>query len=211
MIVDVPRIKVPARKWQSFGVACCRELWPWIEDSRCRRAVEVGEAFADGHATRDELGEASEAAFAMRTDLENASRAEAEAMLCFPAVTDYGSMDFYRHPAEQATLTVDDAENFASHFSSDMDVAALLLRLAGLLKDILGNPFRPVAFSPSWRTEHAVGIAVKMYEDRHFAAMPILADALEEAGCENDDILSHCREPGVHVRGCWVVDLVLGK
>ena len=50
-----------------------------------------------------------------------------------------------------------------------------------------------------------------MYDDRDFAAMPILADALEEAGCDSANILAHCREPGVHVRGCWVVDLVLGK
>ena len=83
-------------------------------------------------------------------------------------------------------------------------------RLA-LLRCIVGNPFWPVAFEPRWRTEHTVGIARKMYDDRDFAAMPILADALEEAGCENSDILTHCREPGEHVRGCWVVDLVLGK
>ncbi len=80
-----------------------------------------------------------------------------------------------------------------------------------LLRDIFGNPFRPVAFDPAWRTEHTVGIAAKMYEDRDFAAVPILADALEEAGCDGEAILSHCREPGVHVRGCWVVDLVLSK
>jgi len=79
------------------------------------------------------------------------------------------------------------------------------------LRDIIGNPFRPVTFSPSWRTEHTVGIAAKMYDEREFAAMPILADALQEAECEDADILAHCREPGVHVRGCWVVDLVLGK
>ena len=64
---------------------------------------------------------------------------------------------------------------------------------------------------PRWRTEYTVGIAAKMYDDREFAAMPILADAFEEAGCESGAILAHCREPGVHVRGCWVVDLVLGK
>jgi hypothetical protein len=79
------------------------------------------------------------------------------------------------------------------------------------LRDIFGNPFRPVTFNPTWRTEHVVGLAAKMYDDRAFAAMPILADALEEAGCGDADILSHCREPGIHVRGCWVVDLVLDK
>ena len=85
------------------------------------------------------------------------------------------------------------------------------LTVCHLFRDIFGNPFRPVAFDPAWRTEHTVGMAAKMYDDRDFAAMPILADALEEAGCDSADILSHCREPGVHVRGCWVVDHLLGK
>jgi hypothetical protein len=79
------------------------------------------------------------------------------------------------------------------------------------LRDIFGNPFRPVAFSPSWRTDTAVALARQMYESRDFSAMPILADALQDAGCDNEDILTHCRGPGPHVRGCWVVDLVLGK
>jgi hypothetical protein len=79
--------------------------------------------------------------------------------------------------------------------------------------DIFGpNPFRPVAFDPSWRTSTTVGLARTMYESRDFGAMPVLADALEEAGCDSPDVLGHCRDPnGGHVRGCWVVDLVLGK
>jgi hypothetical protein len=81
----------------------------------------------------------------------------------------------------------------------------------GLLRDIFGNPFRPVTFAPDWRTDTAVSLAQQMYEARKFSAMPILADALQDAGCDNDDILAHCRGEGPHVRGCWVVDLVLGK
>jgi hypothetical protein len=81
-----------------------------------------------------------------------------------------------------------------------------------LVRDIFGNPFRPVTFSPEWRTDTAVSLARQMYEAREFSAMPILADALQDAGCDNDDVLSHCRDAGAtHVRGCWVVDLVLGK
>ncbi len=82
------------------------------------------------------------------------------------------------------------------------------LRLA---RDIFGNPFRPIAFDPAWRTGDTAGIAARMYDSRDFAAMPVLADALEEAGCTNSDVLLHCREPSIHVRGCWVVDSVLGK
>jgi hypothetical protein len=81
-----------------------------------------------------------------------------------------------------------------------------------LIRDIFGNPFRPVTFAPDWRTSTAVAIAKGMYESRDFSAMPILADALQDAGCDSDDILNHCRdESQVHVRGCWVCDLVLGK
>ena len=81
----------------------------------------------------------------------------------------------------------------------------------GLARDIFGNPFRSVAFDPVWRSDTAVSLARHMYESRDFSAMPILADALQDAGCDNADILDHCRGPGPHVRGCWVVDLVLGK
>ncbi|HEY1192447.1 MAG TPA: hypothetical protein VGE74_32790 [Gemmata sp.] len=80
-----------------------------------------------------------------------------------------------------------------------------------LLRDIFGNPFRPVTFLPEWRTGTAVALALQVYESRDFSAMPILADALQDAGCDSADILDHCRGPGPHVRGCWVVDLVLGK
>jgi hypothetical protein len=82
---------------------------------------------------------------------------------------------------------------------------------AGILRCVVGNPFRPVAFDPSWLTSTAVAIAKGMYESRDFAAMPLLADALQDAGCADERILDHCRGPGPHVKGCWVVDLVLGK
>jgi hypothetical protein len=81
-----------------------------------------------------------------------------------------------------------------------------------IIRDIFGNPFRPVAFDAAWRTDTAVSLAKGMYESRDFGAMPILADALQDAGCDSDDMLNHCRDPKqTHVRGCWVVDLVLGK
>jgi len=83
---------------------------------------------------------------------------------------------------------------------------------ANIMRDIFGNPFRPVAFDPAWRTDTAVAVARQMYESREFGAMPILADALQDAGCEDEHILSHCRDTSApHVRGCWVCDLVLNK
>jgi hypothetical protein len=80
-----------------------------------------------------------------------------------------------------------------------------------VLRDVIGNPFRPATLAPSWLTPTVVGLATQMYDSRDFSAMPILADALQDAGCEDQGIPGHCREPGLHGRGCWAVDLVLGK
>jgi hypothetical protein len=81
---------------------------------------------------------------------------------------------------------------------------------AALLRDVLGTPYAPFQFNPIWRTGTVLSLAGQMYEARDFSAMPILADALQDAGCDSVDILNHCRGPGPHVRGCWVVDGVLG-
>jgi hypothetical protein len=83
--------------------------------------------------------------------------------------------------------------------------------LPAAMREIFGNPFRPVVFDPEWRTTTAGAIAQEVYESRDFGALPILADALQDAGCDSDAILTHCLGDGPHVRGCWVVDLVLGK
>jgi hypothetical protein len=84
--------------------------------------------------------------------------------------------------------------------------------MPGLFRELFGPlPFRPGAFAPAWQTDTAVSLVRQMYEARDFSAMPILADALQDAGCDSAEILDHCRNSGSHVRGCWVVDLVLGK
>ncbi len=80
----------------------------------------------------------------------------------------------------------------------------------GLIWDIFGNPFKPVTIQPGWRTTNVVALANYAYRERAFDAVPVLADALEGAGCEDEVILSHCRGPGPHVRGCFVVDLIHG-
>ncbi|AWM42368.1 hypothetical protein C1280_24485 [Gemmata obscuriglobus] len=80
-----------------------------------------------------------------------------------------------------------------------------------VLRCVLGNPFRAVTLHPSWLTSTVLALAGQMYENRDFAPMPILADALQDAGCGNDNILSHLRSDGPHVKGCWVLDGVLGK
>jgi hypothetical protein len=82
---------------------------------------------------------------------------------------------------------------------------------ADLLRDIFGNPFRSVALDRAWLTSTVVALARGIYADRAFDRMTILADALQDAGCDNEDVLNHCRVEGPHVRGCWVIDLLTGR
>jgi hypothetical protein len=88
------------------------------------------------------------------------------------------------------------------------------LRNCALLRDVFGNPFRPVAVAPKWLAwNHAAvyQLAAAIYAARSFEQLPVLADALQDAGCDKADLLAHCRQPGEHARGCWVVDLLLDK
>jgi hypothetical protein len=91
---------------------------------------------------------------------------------------------------------------------------AAMVEQCDLLRDIIGNPFRPIAVEPgwlSWNDGTIPKLAQAIYEERMFDCLPILADALEEVGCSDPDLLGHLRGPGPHVRGCWVVDLILGR
>ena len=95
--------------------------------------------------------------------------------------------------------------------SATSDAPAEWKAQSDLVRCIFGNPFRPVTADPRWLTTTVISLAYTMYEDRAFDRLPILADALEEAGCDDVDILDHLRGGGLHVRGCWVVDLLLGR
>jgi hypothetical protein len=94
----------------------------------------------------------------------------------------------------------------------EKSIAAVGAKACLILRDIFGNPFRPITFNPAWRTTDVLLLARGIYEERAFDRMPILADALQDAGCGSDDILNHLRDPhATHVRGCWALDLVLDK
>ncbi len=97
------------------------------------------------------------------------------------------------------------ADDFGKAYMAEREAQSYLLR------DVFGNPFRPVMLRSSWLTSTVKDLSAAIYGDRAFDRLPLLADALEDADCTNADILAHCRGPGPHVRGCWVVDLLLGK
>jgi hypothetical protein len=113
----------------------------------------------------------------------------------------------------QLDMAIRKAIYFSEHWSQEpsLNLSQRPVVARSLILCVLGNPFRPVAASPTWQTANVVALAQAIYDKRAFDRMPILADALEDAGCANADILNHCRQPAEHVRGCWVVDLLLGK
>lgn len=85
-------------------------------------------------------------------------------------------------------------------------------READLLRELLGNPLHPVRFDPAWRTDTVLALAKSVYDSRGFGALPIMADALQDAGCHSEELLNHCRDTTKpHLRGCWALDLVLEK
>ncbi len=120
------------------------------------------------------------------------------------------------HKGRSKSKRAANAAREKAHFEEQHRQRSLLRERIGRefgiqFRDVAGNPFRPVAADPAWLTPKVVAIATAIYADCAFDRMPILADALEEAGCGNADVLLHCRGAGPHVRGCWVVDLLLGK
>jgi|SRR5579883_985621 len=192
------------RKERLFACACCRRLWGYLIDKRSRAAVEAAEQFADGLIDREKLDRAREAAIlaahiAATPDIFYLAPEDAAECVASP------NRDAVFEMAPTRVLQISVALERRSLRQEQREQV-------DLFRDLFGNPFRKVKLPPSWRTDTAMSLARTMYESRDFSAMPILADALQEAGCDNDDILAHCRDPKqVHVRGCWVVDLILGK
>jgi len=169
------------RKLRLFACAVCRRVGRGMETERGRRALELAEAFADG---------------LVHKRVMTAARSAARLL---PRV----------------------AADAQAWRAADIAVVASLLHNPALLRDTFGNPFRPPVLDPSWLTWRE-GLVVKMAQDAYTdrllpcgtldnSCLAVLADALEDAGCGDEDILRHCRRPGEHFRGCWVIDLLLGK
>jgi hypothetical protein len=193
------------RKKRLFACSCCRRLWRHLPDIRSRTVIEAAEEFADGLIGQASLTRAwVEATRVTRAALDDRRRGDD---------SPEAAADCLGSPYDDSVLF--DAPQRAVLAASNLQLGPHQNEEAAqvrLLRDIFGNPFRPASFSLDWRTSTAVSLAKAMYDSRDFTAMPILADALQDAGCDNDDILNHCRDAnGIHVRGCWVVDLVLGK
>lgn len=183
------------RKLRLFGVACCRLVWHLLDEIG-KKAVECAERMADGQTTADE-----------HEQMENLSWWGADGLnyeddpIWLAGWAAHGTLT--ESPAKAGLLT-----------ARAVPAEGHQLSQARLLRDIIGNPFRPVILDPrwlQWNDSTVVKLAESIYHDRAFDRMPILADALEDARCSDPDILGHCREPGEHYRGCWLIDLLTGR
>jgi hypothetical protein len=203
------------RKLRLFGCGSCRRHWHLLTDNRSRAAVEMAELWADDLVTEVDLEAAESAADRATQDIVRTRQASEYAVSeCFTyAARAVGFLATVNAFGTDRSLVVASYCNMAAyHEAPERDCPeSENAALCRTIRDIFGNPFRPVSFSPEWRTSTAVALAAQMYESRDFSAMPILADALQDAGCDNADILDHCSSASPHVRGCWVVDLILSK
>ncbi len=224
------------RKLRLFACACCRRIWPYLQEKASKRIVEVSEEYADGHATRRKLQSAWEKADMAYEGIHlggggDTDQTPAQAVVGLgPALevhetVEYAAATFgavargeayeriWKTPGKEgeARWAEDDAVRQTAQAEEERIQAELL-------RDIFGNPFRAGTIDPSWLTPTVPSLAWAVYEGRDLplgcldpSRLAVLADALEEAGCTDAALLSHLRSPGPHVRGCWALDLILGK
>jgi hypothetical protein len=226
----ITRVPGGRRLLALFACACCRLVWDRFEDEASRRAVEVSERAAEGLATRQELRAAEEEAEAAwqgwqqhfyRLVTEAPASADrprsAAAVSLAQAARMATTRRFSVMSARSAAITTATAVLWLAGVSEAGQQArrAMMARQAQLVRCLFANPFHPLpVIDPAWLSWNggAVGkLAASIHAERRFGDLPVLADALEEAGCTDELILGHCRDGGEHALGCWVLDLLLGK
>jgi hypothetical protein len=232
---------ISSRKLRLFTLGCCHRVSHLLGDGRCHRTIAVAETFADNGCGKAELELHRRQAQEIGENLEKQCRASdgtifphaymmaaqssASSAVAFAATLDQ-TRKFYPTPSgvNVSTSVVCEAACrareavFAATKASGGDDAiagasseAEMQAQMQVLRDVVGAPFSATKSVIAWQTVTVMSLATAIYADRAFDRLPILADALEDAGCDHADILNHCRGPGPHVLGCWPLDLVLGK
>jgi hypothetical protein len=222
--------KLSERKARLFAVACCRDLWPWIVDEFSNKVVEVAERYADGNATEAELRQAHNAFHAEAYMLREAQSWWGQRVLEFmnkafpfddewpdlsPTLFDLAVLGAAsRKAVKGANIVVRDVVRVPEESSENRDTT-MAQQACGVLRDLFANPSRPVAIDSSllrWNDGLLVKLAQGIYDEKEWDRVLVLADALEEAGGADEEVLFHLRQQGVsHSRGCWAIDLLLNR
>lgn len=191
------------RKLRLLAVACCQRKAKYFADARCQRVIKVAEQYADDEHCIGDLDLARQQCQLALGEWRAKQGYRGQMVRLLTALHGTASREFYLK-----TILMDLERVPIDSQRGRVEEAA---KQAVLVREVFGNLSSPVTLDPRWQSETVVALAGGIYTDRAFDRMPILADALEEAGCDNADILTHCRGDGPHVRECWVVDLLLGK
>jgi hypothetical protein len=203
-MVEFVRAKTTTRKLQMFAAACFRRLSGLLPDNRQQHAIELPEAMPEEMEVRRGVVRG------VRQALPSSDGSYGAVAIDDPY---FVGLMLYRELVSSSTA------HHATHAPGGLaDGAKEQQEQCRLLRDVIGSPFRSLpAINPDWLIPSVLSLAQAAYEERRFPyrtldndRLAVLADALEDAGCDNPDILDHCRQKGDHVRGCWVVDLLLG-
>jgi hypothetical protein len=194
--------KASDRNLRLFLVASARLVWDRVPEGEMRDAVDVSERYADGLTAVEQINDYRGRFY--RYFMPGAPPERTEWLRSRDNWPIFTLVRMTTYP-DAMVQTLPGNENWRD------EIRAYHPFLPPFLRDIFGNPFRPVTADLAWLTSTVVALARSIYDERAFDRLPILADALQDAGCDSADVLDHCRSDGPHVRGCWVVDLVLGK
>lgn len=193
------------RKFQLFTCACLRQLWGRTGERPFRKAVVYAERFAEGRIERDELRSAFVPAWPWGWERLRSASIVAVA----PMTRDLPYWRALEAANEAASLLARGARHGGAFLKMAFDAARK--EQAALVREVFGEPSREARFDARWRTGEVVRLAETVPEEGAWEELPVLADALEDAGCDDELVLGHLRRPGPHVRGCWALDLAGGK
>jgi hypothetical protein len=196
-------VELSTRKQYLLAAAICWRIRGLLIDPNTLGAISILEAFADGAASAVDLGRATDSAVGNWDEFEFTNAFdEAQRAAVMAVVYALSRPDPVGGALGWGTQAVEHRGTQKTVFPA----------FANLIREVCGNLFRPVSVDPSWLTTDVLALARGIYDERAFDRMPILADALQDAGCASEDVLAHCRDPKqLHVRGCWVIDLLTGR
>jgi hypothetical protein len=225
--------KASERKLRLFAVACCRRELHFVENEQWQRALETAEQYADWLVHDGELEAARERIGSSHIEPFNALLAREITTTLVARVASWqmwnvgvraghaqrrvlrqARRDLRRQRRKgdgMATVPGEESKPGRARTTAEMEERR---HQCEILRCTFGNPFRPVTLDTAllrWKQGMGVQLAQAIYEERRFQDLPVLADALEDGGCTNTDLLSHFRGPGPHVLGCWGLDAVLKK
>lgn len=229
-LVSGPAARVSSRKLACFALECCRKWWELPLDETSQELIRSYEMFLQQQTSwADFLAICGQIWGVQQSSTTNSTETVSVSVIHEWSPTPFGVSSLtqqlawvtasyvHRHRIEELTRTATEEDLFGWGFFGyefpgfNQTAKQVFAPLPALLREIVGNPFRSVAVDSSWRTSTVIALADGIYTERAFDRLPILADALQEADCHNEDLLSHLRGPGPHARGCWALDLALGQ